>query len=32
VTCAKNSGAVAGERGFSPFIVWLPSVSAGYTF
>jgi hypothetical protein len=32
VDCAKNSDAVAAERSFSPFIVWLPSISAGYTF
>jgi PEGA domain len=32
VECAKNSSVVAGERSYSPFVVWVPVVVAGYTF
>jgi hypothetical protein len=32
VECARNSDAVATERSFSPFIVWLPTLAARYTF
>jgi hypothetical protein len=32
VECAQGSTAVAGERSSSQFIVWVPSVNAGYRF
>lgn len=32
VECAKNTAAVADERGYAPFVVFIPTLVAGYTF
>jgi hypothetical protein len=32
VDCAKNTAKVAGERGYAPFVVFVPTLVAGYTF
>ena len=32
ITCARNTDAVAGERGFSSFVSVVPNAVVGYTF